>query len=93
MFASRRIVDRATYMPWEDGLRWIGSCHTTKTRDAGTFASICGNNDIKTLISIDYGDTVKCNFYKTDDIFGNSPAAMAFPVISSFCIAEQRGAI
>ena len=75
----RRIVDRASNMPWEGG-RWIGACHTTKTRDIGTFASICDNNDIKTLISIDYGDTGKCNFYKTDDIFGNSPAAMAFPV-------------
>ena len=49
MFASRRIVDRATYMPWEDDLRWIGSCHTTKTRDAGTFASICGNNPPRIL--------------------------------------------
>ena len=79
-FALSHLWMVLSYMPWEDGLRWIGACHTTKTRDAGTFASICSNNDIKTLVSIDYGDTGKCNFYKTDDIFGNSPAAMAFPV-------------
>ena len=59
-------------------------------RDAGTFASICTNNDIKTLISIDYGDTGKCNFYKTDDIFGNSPAAMAFPVGSGSYLGKTK---
>ena len=76
----KKVIDQATYITWDYGAPWIGSCHTPKTKDARSFASICGDNDIKYLISLDYGETGKCNFYKTDDIFGNSPAAMAFPV-------------
>lgn len=82
----RKVIDSATYISYDGNENWIGACHTPKTRDAGTFASICGNNDIKHLISLDYGDTGKCNFYKTDDIFGNSPAAMAFPVCVTFFV-------
>ena len=76
----RKVIDDVTVLDWVNNTQWIGACHNTTTRDARSFASICGINDIKYLISLDYGETGKCNYYKTDDIFGNSPAAIAFPV-------------
>ena len=76
----RKVIDDVTFLKWVNNTQWIGACHNTTTRDARSFASICGINDIKYLISLDYGETGKCNYYKTDDIFGNSPAAIAFPV-------------
>ena len=89
----RKVIDQATdlnnYGYGDASEKWIGACHTPKTRDAGTFASICSENDIKFLISLDYGETGRCNYYKTDDIFGNSPAAMAFPVCVIFMFTSN----
>lgn len=59
---------------------WTNSCYTTKTKESGKFAAICDIISIKDLVSKDFTNTTKCNYYTTQDKFAYLPIVMAFQV-------------
>ena len=59
---------------------WADSCYTTKTKESGNFASICDIVSISDLMSMDFSDSAKCNYYLTEDKFGYMPSVMAVQV-------------
>ena len=59
---------------------WADSCYTTKTKESGKYASICDIISTKDLMSIDFSDTAKCNYYMTEDKFAYGPIVMAIQV-------------
>ena len=59
---------------------WADGCYTTNTKHSGRYASICDIISINDLMSIDFGDNAKCNYYITEDKFAYTPLVMAFQV-------------
>ena len=74
----------ATMLSMEDD--WADSCYTIKTKESGKFASICDIISISDLMSMDFSDTAKCNFYLTDDKFAMTPSVMAIQVWVDFFV-------
>ena len=65
---------------------WADNCFTTETKESGKFASICDIISISDLMSMDFSDTAKCNFYLTDDKFAMTPSVMAIQVWVDFFV-------
>ena len=59
---------------------WADSCYTVNTKESGKFASICDIISISDLMSMDFSETAKCNFYLTEDKFATMPSVMAIQV-------------
>ena len=63
-----RLFERATVMsPLTNHERLMYSCYSTKMIKSQSFASLCDEASISSLISQDYGRTGKCNFYLLED--------------------------
>ena len=73
--------------------KWADGCYTTKTKESGKFASICDIISISDLMSMDFSDTAKCNFYLTEDKFAYTPSVMAIQVWVDFFVNKVHKSI
>ena len=65
-------------------------CFTAATMRSLTHASLCDETSVRALISDDFAETGKCNFYTVRDRFLVTSGVMAFQVILPLlCICYQ----
>ena len=73
----------------DDDLLGYG-CFTAATKRSLTHASLCDETSVRALISDDFAETGKCNFYTVRDRFLVTSGVMAFQVILPLlCICYQ----
>ena len=74
----RSLLEQAEYINTRED--HYSACFNVKHYEAGTYASICGRDDIRTLILLDYKNTGSCNYYVTNDNMDFSLLGMMFQV-------------
>ena len=75
----RRLYEGATRMNKMTFLeQMMHGCFTTEIKQEGRYGSICSSGSIVALMTNDYTNTGKCNYYITEDKFLASGSSMAF---------------
>ena len=76
----RQIIDKSLRLStgWE--VVWTSNCFTASTQYTRRHASICDSHGISHLLSSDFGENGKCNWYTLKDGFYHGPLAIAFQV-------------
>ena len=79
-YVLRQIIDKTERLStgWE--VEWTSNCFTDATQYTGRHASICDSQGITHLISSDFSENGKCNWYTLKRGFYYGPLAMAFQV-------------
>ena len=72
------LLEKTERMAWTK--HWPSNCFTNSTQFTKRHASICDVTNIKYLISDDFSQSGKCNWYKTKTTFFHVPVVMAFQV-------------
>ena len=74
----KRIIERTQILDADDD--WSSNCFTTRTQSTLRHASICDHHSILTLLSEDFSESGKCNWYTLKSNFCDMPGVMAFQV-------------
>ena len=74
----RMLLEETELMTWNK--HWPSSCFTNSTQFTKRHASICDVISIKSLLSDDFSQSGKCNWYTTKTTFFHVPMVMAFQV-------------
>ena len=84
----RKLYEHGTIMPQMTPLEtMMHGCFTTEIKQEGRYGSICSSAGILGLMTNDYTNTGKCNYYIIEDKFLASGSSMAFQVKHT-CIEE-----
>ena len=80
----RKILDNTLRLGtgWKD--QWTSNCFTNATQYTRRHASICDSHSISHLLSSDFVENRKCNWYTLKEGFYHGPLAIAFQVHISF---------
>ena len=76
----RQIIEKASRLPVDLDTKWSSGCFTESTQYSGKHASICDMQAITHLISSDFSENGKCNWYTMTKGFYHGSLAMAFQV-------------
>ena len=82
----KRMFERGTTMPSIVGSSEL--CYTTEVKKDGTFAAVCHLPSVKALISKDFSNTGKCNYYIVEESFLHSRGALGIQVKDIFMIYD-----
>ncbi len=63
-------------------LKTAGCFENADLLRSGGFASVCDKLSVKALVSSDFGETTRCNFFISSEEFSFVPLAMILPVRS-----------
>ena len=75
----RKIIENTKIMDVANA-NWSSNCFTTQTQSTKRHASICDSNSILTLLSDDFRENGKCNWYTLKSGFYTGYQVMAFQV-------------
>ena len=59
---------------------WYGACYTTATKKDNKYAAVCLGLDVNDLLSRDFSDVGKCNYYYTTETFLMAPIVFLYTV-------------
>ena len=79
---TRRLIEQALFISKEDEI-WPDNCFTASTKESRRVAAICDVTSAMGVLSKDFSETGKCNFYLTSDKFLSSGNVMALQVVQS----------
>ena len=87
---TRRLIERAVFISKEKEV-WPDNCFTASTKKSRKVAAICDVTSASFVLSKDFSETGKCNFYLTSDKFLSSGNVMALQVgwKVGFRVADQ----
>ena len=71
----KRIFERATMMP-----KLSEPCYTAEVKKDGRYGAVCASESIRALISQDYSETGKCNYYIVEEVLSWTIVALAIQV-------------
>ena len=75
----KRLIERAVFISKENEI-WPDNCFTASTKKSRKVAAICDVTSARGVLSKDFSETGKCNFYLTQDKFFPSGSVMALQV-------------
>ena len=75
-----QILNKTIRLDVSSETEWASNCFTKNTQYTGKHASICDSGSISLLLSSDFGESGKCNWYTMKEGFYYATAAMAFQV-------------